>query len=304
MKALPEDPDAVTRAVEDTLPRQEKERSEPPVEQRYEAPRPAPASHVPASPVPASHVIARKPIGSQDSPQESPKPRPRVKKTPPAPIKTSDKLGNFIRSASTSALSPRNLTPKILSPKLPKDGKSESDGNPESKPQSTLKRARSKLLKRKSIGSLGEKFKAQKKEDQIMESPSIAELSAADSAYSSGTDGDKRPNTSPGPSLRPPANFALFPASPSFPPSLNSPRSISSNHDTDKESVIMALPPMPAKPPIEPSPLRVASAPTPGTLKKKGSLTSLLRFFKKQKSERPAMSPASLTVTSPIYELA
>lgn len=292
MKALPEDPDMVTRAVEATLPRQEKARSE----HRYEEPRQTPASP----------VVTRKPNSDQDSP----KPRSRTKKAPPAPIKTSEKFGNFIRSASASALSP-----KLLSPKLPKDGRSEpksagiqdskSDGKPESKPQSTLKRARSKLLKRKSVPSLGEKLKAQKKEDQKnFVSPSIAELSAVDSAYSSGTDVDKRPNTSPGPSLRPPANFVLFPSTPPLAPSINSARSISSNHDTDKESVVMALPPMPHKPTMEPSPLRSGSTPGPGTLKKKGSLTSLFRFFKRQKSEKSGVSPAVLSVTSPIYELA
>lgn len=301
MKALPEDPDMVTRAVEATLPRQEKE--EKPRSHRYEEPRQTPASP----------VVTRKPISEQNSP----KPKSRAKKSPPAPIKTSEKFGNFMRSATASASA---LSPRLLSPKFPKDEKSEpkgvclqdsrSDGKPETKPQSTLKRARSKLLKRKSVGSLGEKFKAQQKEDQKnIGSTTLAELSGissggADSAYSSGTDADKRPNTSPGPSLRPPANFALFPSTTtSLAPSISSPRSISSNHDTDKESVIMALPPMPQKPIMEPSPLRRGSTPGPG-LKKKGSLTSLFRFFKRQKSEKPGGLPAALSVTSPIYELA
>jgi hypothetical protein len=288
----------VTSAVEATLPRQKKEKMR---SYRHEEPRQTPVSP----------LVTQKPISSQSSP----KPKTRTKKGPPAPITTSAKFGNFMRSASA-------LSPKLLSPKLPKEGRSDSksvgvpdtksDGKPETKPQSTLKRARSKLLKRKSVGALSEQAKLQqKKELEIINSPTIAELSGiskgggADSAYSSGTDAEKRPNTSPGPSLRPPASFALFPSTTSsLAPSIRSPRSISSNHDTDKESVIMALPPMPHKPIMEPSPLRSGSVPGPGTLKKKGSLTSLFRFFKRQKSEKTGTEKAALSVKSPIYELA
>lgn len=326
MKALPEDPDMVTRAVEATLSPQGKKRARSHKEEertpslrqkektpslrfeektpahRYEEPRQTPTA-----------PVARKPESGSSSPK--PKPKTRTRKAPPAPIKTSEKLGNFMRSGSASVSA---LSPKLLSPRFRKEsdsksvGERSSDGKSESKPQSTLKRARSKLLKRKSIGPLGDASKTEQQEHQNQPNqPTIAELSGissggADSAYSSGTDAERRPNTSPDPipSLRPPANFALFPSTPpSLAPSINSLRSISSNHDTDKESVIMALPPMPHKPVMEPSPLRRGSIAGPG-LKKKGSLASLLGFFKRQKSEKPVAPPVKLSDTDPVYELA
>lgn len=358
MKALPEDPDMVTRAVEATPPPQEKTKSrshkqeekrrsyrqdekprsrrqdektpsdrqeertpsrrqdektpsrrqeEKPPSFRYEEKTPARRYEEPRQTPKAP--TARNPVSGSSSPKL--KPKTRTKKAPPAPIKTSEKFGYFMRSASASASA---LSPKLLSPRFPKDSDSKSvdaksDGQPESKPQSTLKRARSKLRKKKSAASLVDTPKPQQQDYQNQ--PPIAELSGissggVDSAYSSGTDAERRPNTSPEPvpSLRPPANFALFPSTPgSLAPSISSPRSISSHHDTDKESVIMALPPMPHKAVMEPSPLRRGSVPGPG-LKKKGSLASLLGFFKRQKSEKPVTPPAALSATSPVYELA
>ncbi|KAE9964117.1 hypothetical protein BLS_008639 [Venturia inaequalis] len=348
MKALPQDPDMVARAVEATLPPQEKkkprshkqegktrsrrqeektpsvrhEEKTPSVRQeektpsirqeeksrshryqdkmpsqRYEHPRPTPI-------VP---TVARSLAGSSSSSPKQ-KPKTRTKKAPPPPIRTSEKFGNFMRSASASASA---LSPRLRSPRFPKDSDSKSvsassaksEKRLESKPESTLKRARGSLMQRNYANSLGATSKPQQQEYQNQ--PPAGELSGkssggVDSAYSSGTDADRRPNTSPDPtpSLRPPANFALFPSTPpSLASSIRSPRSISSNHDTDKESVIMALPPMSHKPVLEPSPLRRGSLPGPG-LKKKGSLASLLAFFKRHKGEKP-VAP----VATPIYEL-
>ncbi|QDS71398.1 hypothetical protein FKW77_003068 [Venturia effusa] len=342
MKALPKDPDMVVRAVEATLPSQDKSRSRsqkqegtarsrkqeektslrheqkprsPRKEERtparwYEEKVPARQYEEPRKTNPAP--IASTSVSRSSSPK--PKQKTRTKKAPPAPIKTSEKFGYFMRNASASA-SPS----KPVSPRLPKDSDLKSmsssdvkltNGNAESKPQSTLKRARSKLLKRKSAVSLADTSKLEQQQYQNQAPP--VELSGIpkggiDSAYSSGTDAERRPNTSPEPAapLRPPANFALFPSTPpSLAPSIHSPRSVSSNQDTDKESVIMALPPMPHKSAMEPSPLRQDSAPGPA-LKKKSSLASLLAFFKRHKSEKSVKSPpATLGVTPPVYELA
>ncbi|TID14213.1 hypothetical protein E6O75_ATG09292 [Venturia nashicola] len=342
LKALPEDPDMVMSAVQATLPPPEKKRSRPHIQEekrrsrrkeentpskrhdkilsisqeekkpshryeemefahRYERPRQTPLAP----------TVARKPVSGSSSPKR--KPKTRTKKSTPAPIKTSEKFGNFMRSASASA---SVLSPRLLSSSFPKDSDSKSvgagaksDGKPESKCDSTLKCAPDRLMKTESAGSLGDTFKPQQHQHQN-QSP-IAELSGissagVDSAFSSGTDDERRPNTSPdtASSIRPPANFALFPSTPpSLAPSISSPRSISSNHDTDKESIIMALPPMPHKPILEPSPLSQGSLPGPG-VKKKGSLASLLAFFKRQKREKPAAPPAAVRATTPIYELA